>query len=153
MTRTFGLLIISMLAVCSCGTRPAPPVASDPAVEDVRAFLTGYFRVWSEKKIDAYADLFEPGATVHFVAEGGKVTPWPLTPFIESQRQAHAAVGTLVETAERMEIHMSPDGRVAQAAVKWKLVDGNNVTVGWDHFTLMRSGNRWYIVSLVFYKE
>lgn len=154
MMRHLVFLVISLFFLIGCKGRKSAPPPPDPAVEEVRAFLKGYFQVWSEKKIDAYADLFEPGATIHFVDEGGKVIPWPVPPFIESQRQAHAAAtAPMVETAERMEIYLSPDGKAAQAAVKWKLVEGNKVTVGWDHFTLMRRAQRWYILNLVFYKE
>ena len=82
------------------------------------------------------------------------MSPWPLPPFVESQRQAHAAAAVpMVETAERMEVYLSPDGRAAQAAVKWKLLEGEKSTLGWDHFTLMRRDGRWYILNLVFYKE
>lgn len=148
------IVLCAAALVVSCGpSREAAP-APDPAVEGVRSFLTTYFQVWSEKKMDAYADLFEKSAVVHFVDEGGRVVAWPLPPFIESQRQAHAAApAPMVETAERMEIYLSPDGRAAQAAVKWKLVEGDKVTVGWDHFTLLRRDNRWFILNLVFYKE
>ncbi|MFM7181924.1 MAG: nuclear transport factor 2 family protein [Verrucomicrobiales bacterium] len=153
-------IVVRLLVLCaaalmiSCGEKNAPPPPPDPAIEDVRAFLTKYFQVWSEKRIDAYQDLFEKGAVVHFVDESGRVVAWPLPPFIESQRQAHAAaVAPMVETAERMEIHISPDSRAAQAAVKWKLVEGDKVTIGWDHFTLLRRDNRWFILNLVFYKE
>ena len=148
------LLLCAAALVVSCGSRESPPPPPEPAVEDVRAFLTKYFLVWSEKKMDAYQDLFEKSAVVHFVDESGKVVAWPLPPFIESQRQAHAAApAPMIETAERMEIHLSPDGRAAQAAVKWKLVEGHKVTIGWDHFTLLRRDNRWFILNLVFYKE
>ena len=127
---------------------------ADTTVEDVRAVLTRYFKVWSDKDMAAYEALFDPGATIHFVQEGGQVVPWPVPPFIEAQRQAHAAAtAPMVETAERMEIHVSPDGRAAQAAVKWRLLEGNEVTIGWDHFTLLRQEKGWRILNLVFYKE
>ena len=146
-------LCIAVFAL-ACGKQAPVSPPPDPTVEDVRAFLTKYFQVWSEKKIDAYQDLFEKGAVVHFVDESGQVVAWPLPPFIESQRQSHAAApAPMVETAERMEIHISPDGRAAQAAVKWKLVEGDKTTLGWDHFTLLRRDNRWLILNLVFYKE
>lgn len=147
------LLLCTAALVLACGKRESPP-PPDPAIEDVRAFLTKYFLVWSEKNIVAYQDLFEKSAVVHFVDETGKVVAWPLPPFIESQRQAHlAAPAPMIETAERMEISLSPDGRAAQAAVKWKLVEGHKTTIGWDHFTLLRRDNRWFILNLVFYKE
>ena len=147
-------LLCAAALLLSCGQRESPPPQPDPVVEDVRAFLTKYFLVWSEKKMGDYEDLFDKSAIVHFVDESGKVVDWPLGPFIDSQRQAHAAApAPMIETAERMEISISPDGRAAQAAVKWKLVEGHKVTVGWDHFTLLRRDNRWFILNLVFYKE
>jgi hypothetical protein len=152
--------ILALMALVSAGCSgreqsaamaPPPP---NPVVEDVRGFLTGYFEVWSKKDIKSYEALFDAGATIHFVREGGQVIPWPVPPFIESQRQAHAAATTpMVESADRMEIHVSPDERVAQAAVKWRLVQGPKTTVGWDHFTLLRRDNTWRILNLTFYEE
>ena len=148
----FLLVILHLLPGCG---KPAavPPPPENPAVAEVRDTLSRYFKVWSDKDIAAYGALFDPGATIVFVADG-KAQTWQLSPFLESQRQAHAAATSpMTESAERMEIHLSPDGRVAQAAVKWKLVQQNRTTVGWDYFTLLRDAKGWHILNLCYYAE
>ena len=140
-----------------CGNEQTntPKVApEDPSITQVRTFLTRYFKVWSDRDMAAYEALFDPTAVVHFVDKSGKVIAIPRPPFIQSQRESHAsATVPMTEHAERMEIHLSPDARVAQAAVKWKLVHGDKITQGWDHFTLLRRDDAWHILNLVFYEE
>lgn len=148
------IFLILLHLMPGCG-KPAvvPPPPEDPAVADARATLTRYFKVWSDKDIAAYGSLFDPGATIIFVADG-KAQTWQLAPFLESQRQAHAATTSpMVEFPERMEIHLSPDGRVAQAAVKWKLVKDGHATIGWDYFTLLHDTKGWHILNLTYYAE
>ena len=40
---------------------------------------------------------------------------------------------------------------MARAEVFWKLTQGDRVETGYDHFTLIRQGERWQIVHLLFY--
>ena len=74
----------------------------------------------------------------------------PLTPFLQSQQQAHqASPNKMVETPETVKIRF--DANLAHALVYWKLVDGERLEYGYDHFTLMKSNGKWRIANIVFY--
>lgn len=153
MTRAL-ILILGMAALGLPACREAPPPAPppDPAAAEVRAFLENYFAVWSANNMDGYGKLFAPEAVVHFAEKGGAVHLLPLGPFLESQKAAQAE-HKMNEGPLSITVRMSPDDRVAQAAVRWKLVDGARTEIGWDHFTLLRHEGGWRIVSLLFYTE
>lgn len=148
MTRRF--LILPVLLVLA-GCRPALPPPPDPAVAEVRAFLENYFAVWSVNNMDAYGSLFAPEATVH-AGKGSTLLSLPLGPFLDGQRAAQA-VRRMSEAPLSIDVRPSPDGRAAQATVRWRLVDGERSETGWDHFTLLRRDGGWRIVHLLFYQE
>jgi hypothetical protein len=51
------------------------------------------------------------------------------------------------------DMKITADGRVAQAAVRWKLTKGTEVVTGTDYFTLIQTESGWRIMSLVFYND
>jgi hypothetical protein len=130
-------------------------VAADPADQDarrdeVRQLIDRYFQTWSAQDIQRYGQCFVPQAAVQVIDQDGKLVSMPLAPFLRSQQEAHRRAATpMVETAESIEIRF--DAKLAHALVSWKLVDGNRIETGYDHFTLMRSGGQWRIANLIFY--
>jgi hypothetical protein len=74
----------------------------------------------------------------------------PLTPFLQSQQQAHqASPNKMTETPESIKIRFDAD--LAHVLVYWKLVDGKRLEYGYDHFTLMKSDGKWRIANIIFY--
>jgi hypothetical protein len=118
----------------------------------VRTLLDGYFRSWSRQDMERYGRCFMPQAAVQVIDPAGRLGTMPLQPFLNSQKLAHKNAKTpLVETPERMEVRL--EGKLARAVVYWKLVDGEKVEYGYDHFTLMETAGGWRIANLIFYAE
>lgn len=128
----------------------AEPAESDPRTAEVQQLVDRYFRSWSGQDMDRYGQCFMPQAAVQMIDDAGRLVTMPLTPFLRSQRDAHrTAPQPMVETPESVQIRF--DGNLAHALVGWKLVAGDRVEYGYDHFTLMRSDGQWRIANLVFY--
>ncbi len=151
MTRRF-LILPALLVLAGCRPALPPPPPPDPAVAEVRAFLENYFAVWSANNMEAYGSLFAPEATVQVAGKGSTLRSLPLGPFLDGQRAAQAA-RQMSEAPLSVDVRPSPDGRAAQATVRWRLVDGERSETGWDHFTLLRRDGGWRIVHLLFYQE
>jgi hypothetical protein len=45
------------------------------------------------------------------------------------------------------------EGKLARAAVFWKLTAGQRTETGYDHFLLMKSQGAWRIINLTFYSS
>ena len=128
------------------------PVAGDAREADVRLMLEGYFRSWSRQDMERYARCFMPQAAVQVIDPAGRLGTMPLQPFLNSQKLAHKEAKTpLTETPEKIDVRF--EGKLARAVVYWKLVDGEKVEYGYDHFTLMETAGGWRIANLIFYSE
>ncbi|HMP07864.1 MAG TPA: hypothetical protein PJ982_16055, partial [Lacipirellulaceae bacterium] len=55
----------------------------------------------------------------------------------------------MTETPESIDVRL--EGRVARVLVFWKLIEGERVEHGYDHFTLLESDGQWRIAHLIFY--
>ena len=100
--------------------------------------------------MERYGQCFMPEAAVQLIDENGRLITMPLAPFLRSQQESHRrAANRMVETPEKVEIRF--DAKLAHALVYWKLVDGNRIEHGYDHFTLMRHEGKWRIANLIFY--
>lgn len=136
----FGLLLVA------CG-RAAP--TDQPAIE---TFLKRYFSTWSAKDMVGYGSCFHATARITFVGKGGQSDSQGLTDFIHGQKLGHErAAEAMTEVPTDMKI--TGDDRVAQAAVRWKLIKGRETVTGTDYFTLVKTGEGWKIASLVFYND
>jgi pyroglutamyl-peptidase len=124
--------------------------APDPREADVRALIERYFRTWSAKDMDRYAQCFLPQAAVQLLEPEGKLVTMPLRPFLQSQTESHRTSKTGMTEAPES-IRVTFEGRVARAVVFWKLVEGARVEFGYDHFTLVDVGGQWRIANLLFY--
>jgi pyroglutamyl-peptidase len=149
-----ALLVLCLLAG-ACGPsraqQPSPAAPADDAARtaEVKKFVEHYFSTWSNVEMDAYADLFLNEAVIQFIDERGQLHSQAKRPFILEQRRVQAR-NPGKETPESIEIRFEPN--LARAVVHWKLVMGNRVEYGYDHFTLARQEGKWKIVNLVFYK-
>lgn len=124
--------------------------AADPREAEVRELIDRYFKSWSNQDLMRYGQCFMPQAAIQMIdPERGLIT-MPLGPFLQSQQQAHrASKNRMTEAPESVTIRF--DARLAHALVYWKLVDGDRLEYGYDHFTLMKSDGNWRIANLVFY--
>lgn len=135
----------------------SPPAATPPAAADqsprhaaVERLIRHYFETWSNRDLDAYGRCFHPEATIHLLDETGKVRSFAKGPFVEWQRQLHRRGGPPM-TEVPVTIRIQFEQEVARAEVYWKLTQGERVEVGYDHFTLVKQGERWLILHLLFY--
>jgi pyroglutamyl-peptidase len=123
---------------------------ADPQQQEVHDFIDRYFRSWSNQDMERYGQCFMPQAAVQLIDEHGRLITMPLGPFLRSQQESHRrAANRMIETPEKVSIRF--DARLAHALVYWKLVDGNRIEYGYDHFTLMRHEGKWRIANLIFY--
>jgi pyroglutamyl-peptidase len=133
---------------------PAGPTlrqaAPDPREQEVRDLIDRYFLTWNAKDVDRYGQCFMPQAAIQLMDPNGQLTTLPLKAFLDSQREAHRADQNLHETPENVEVRL--EGRIARAIVHWKLVAGERVQWGYDHFTLVKVGGQWRIANLIFYE-
>lgn len=130
------------------GDEPDQP--QDPRESAVRQVIDGYFAAWSSQDLDRYGRLFMPKAAIQLIDPAGELITVRLAPFLESQREAHRrAKNRLTESAERVDVRF--EAELARVVVYWKLLDGDRVEYGYDHFTLIKSGDQWRIANLLFY--
>jgi pyroglutamyl-peptidase len=129
----------------------APPQGSEPERE-VRDLIDRYFRSWSSQDLIRYGQCFMPQAAIQLIDSSGKLITMPLEPFLKTQQEAQRnAVNPMTEMPESVEVRF--EAELARVVVRWKLVDGQRVEYGYDHFTLMRSNGKWRIANLTFYAD
>lgn len=118
--------------------------------KEVRALVERYFKVWSDRDMDAYDDCFMSDAVIQHVDARGQLVSIPRGKFVAGQRDAHRrSPEPMVEVPESIEVRF--EQQIARAVVHWKLTAGTRVEKGYDHFTLMLDRGRWRIVNLLFY--
>lgn len=143
-------LALLCLAIITAGC--AQEKAAHPEETAIRAFLERYFSTWSAQDMEGYGACFQEQARVIFVEKGGGSRSEGLTDFLHGQRLGHTQSPVrMIEVP--LEMHITGDARVAQAAVKWKLTKGTEIITGMDYFTLAKSPQGWRIVSLVFFND
>jgi hypothetical protein len=140
------MLLVLALVLPGCSKAES---ADDVAV---RAHLTSYFSTWSAQDMDGYAACFHGSARITLVMKGGAINTEALTDFLHSQRMAHQQAGAPMKE-EPTEMKITTGNGIAQAAVKWKLTKGTDVTTGTDFFTLARTADGWRIVALVWEQD
>ncbi len=128
--------------------QPQPAPAVDPRTAEVKQFVEGYFRSWSNRQMDAYADCFHPDAVIQFVDANGRVRNQTKDPFCAEQRNVQSTTPA-VEVPTSIDIRF--EAKLARAVVAWKLTQGRRVETGYDHFTLIKLNGKWRILTLVFY--
>ena len=117
---------------------------------EIRKFVDRYFTSWSKKDMDRYGECFIPQASVQLVDPRQGLLTLPLSAFLKGQRESQLdPKHHMTETPEKVDVRM--EGELARVLVYWKLVDGEQATYGYDHFTLMPYGGRWRIAHLIFY--
>jgi pyroglutamyl-peptidase len=128
----------------------ARQAAADPREKEVRELIDRYFKSWSNQDLVRYGQCFMPQAAIQLIDPHRGLITMPLAPFLQSQQQAHqASPNQMTETPETIQIRF--DAELAHALVYWKLVDGERLEYGYDHFTLMKSDGKWRIANIVFY--
>ena len=124
--------------------------ATNPELPAVEKLIKHYFLSWSEQRMKDYGDCFADGAVVQEISRGGEIYTQNKTPFVAGQAAYHkSAVQKAVEVPVKTEIRFEAD--LARAVVYWKLTAGPRLQYGYDHFTLIKQGEDWKIVNLVFY--
>jgi pyroglutamyl-peptidase len=123
---------------------------TNPELPAVEKLIKHYFLSWSEQRMKDYGDCFADGAVVQEISRGGEIYTQNKVPFVAGQAAYHkSATHKAVEVPVKTEIRFEAD--LARAVVYWKLTAGPRLQYGYDHFTLIKQGDEWKIVNLVFY--
>lgn len=124
--------------------------ATNPELPAVEKLIKHYFLSWSEQRMKDYGDCFADGAVVQEISRGGEIYTQNKVPFVAGQTAYHkSATHKAVEVPVKTEIRF--EANLARAVVYWKLTAGPRLQYGYDHFTLIKQGDEWKIVNLVFY--
>src|SRR5688572_14455563 len=94
MSRTILWAVVIGVGVMQIEARAQPvpaaaPAAADAREADVRQFVEGYFRSWSQQDMNRYARCFMPQAAVQVIDPAGRLGTMPVGPFLKSQKLAH----------------------------------------------------------------
>jgi pyroglutamyl-peptidase len=144
-----GAIVVGIVVATLSGAQDGAS-ESDPREQAVSEMIERYFMTWSAQDLDRYGQCFIPQAVIQLIDPQGRVATMPLKRFLDGQRQSQQEAGrAMVETPESIEVRF--EARLARVVVFWKLVDGDRVEYGYDHFTLMQSGGQWRIANLIFY--
>lgn len=124
--------------------------AENPELPAVKKLIEGYFKSWSEQRMQDYGDCFAEDSVIQEISRSGTITTQMKDPFVATQTTYHKlALFRAVEVPVKTEITFEAD--LARAVVYWKLTAGPRTQFGYDHFTLIRQSGEWKIVNLVFY--
>lgn len=123
---------------------------ANPELPAVEKLIKHYFLSWSEQRMKDYGDCFADGAVIQEINRDREIYTQNKTPFVAGQTAYHkSAANKAVEVPVKTEIRFEAD--LARAVVYWKLTAGPRLQYGYDHFTLIKQGDEWKIVNLVFY--
>lgn len=144
--RRFLLAWCCTLLLAGCGR------AAQPDEQALKSYLERYFTTWSAQDMEGYGACFHAQARISYVDRNGECRSQGLTDFLHSQKIGHETSASPM-TEVPTDIKLSGDARVAQAAVRWRLVKGAEITTGTDYFTLVKTARGWKIITLVFYND
>jgi pyroglutamyl-peptidase len=116
---------------------------------DVKQFVEGYFRSWSNQDVKGYGECFATEAAIQTIGPHGQVTVQGRKKFLAEQAE-FLATQRATEVPESIRIVF--ESELARVVVYWKLTSGGSTKYGYDHFTLMKRDGKWQILNLVFYE-
>lgn len=147
------VLLASLLACVWLATGCSSGEAeTGPDQQLVGELIRHYFSSWSKPDLPAYAGCFHPQASIYFIDPSGKPHFFPLDKFIAEQKKAHlTATEPLIERPTHSTIEVR--GRLAHATVRWELNINKTSQTGTDFFTLVKTGQGWKILTLVFEQD
>ena len=119
---------------------------------EIEALVDRYFTTWSAQDIAGYGACFHPQARIWY-ADNQVLPSLPLSAFLRSQEEAHAARRDTKMTEHPLKTEIDVRNGLASVRVHWELVDGKEITRGYDFFTLARTDGKWAIVGLLFNSE
>lgn len=122
------------------------------ASAELDAFLTNYFRTWSEGDMAGYRTHFHSQARVIYVDDGKVDHVLDAEAFFRQQERFIKESNGLVEE-HRIDSVVQEGPLGASAVVHWKLSEDGRVTTGIDRFTIIRTDEgAWKIISLTYYE-
>ena len=164
-----GLLVAALALLggpVACTVEYAPPgdrgsqLAPNADTTLVLAALSGYYRDFSARDWDLFAEHFWPGATIAVVwqppgAEAPRVSVTTVPEFVAAAPEGPGSRAIFEERMVDARIRVA-DG-LAQAWVRYRARFGTPGDVqewtGIDAFSLMHHAGQWRIVSLAFQSE
>ena len=140
---------VTVVSAVSATAETADEVAN-PELPAVEKLIEGYFKSWSEQRMQDYGDCFAEDSVIQEISRSGGITTQMKDPFVATQTTYHKlALFRAIEVPVKTDITFEAD--LARAVVYWKLTAGPRTQFGYDHFTLIRQSGEWKIVNLVFY--
>jgi hypothetical protein len=120
--------------------------------QQLKNLISGYFASWNKPDMAAYKGCFHPLASIYFVDGAGNPHYSRVEEFIIGQAKFHQAAQQHQQRVSESptKVSLTVHGRLAQAAVRWKLYTGSATVTGIDYFTLIKTDAGWRILSLAF---
>ncbi len=149
----YVLLLAGFQAGCGekSGAGDNPNREQNAGQKDVRQFLETYFKSWSDADFKTYQSCFASQSAIQYRRKSGELKKYELKTFMEIQKKVHKRGDGKIEVP--LEINVTIENGYARCLVKWQLTQKDEVKKGYDHFLLMKDGEAWRIVSLLFYDE
>ncbi|MEK6248162.1 MAG: fused MFS/spermidine synthase [Planctomycetales bacterium] len=120
--------------------------------QSVQQFIQGYFNAWSNQDFRGYAACFAPEARIQIIEPSGQVTSLSKSKFLVSQRKFFSATDRMAAVEEPLSVDVRIEDRLARVFVRWRLKNGSSTSYGNDHFTLIKTGDIWQILHLLYYQ-
>ncbi len=162
-------LLLSLLPACA-GASPSPPEAvlwsagqpapDDPVPAEILTELQGYYADFSARDWERFSDRFWPGATLTTVwtppgEEHARVVVTGVPEFVAKAPEGPGSASIFAETMTSATLRI--EGDLAQVWARYDARFGEPGRLerwqGIDAFTLLRYGERWRIVALVYAPE
>lgn len=121
-------------------------MSTEQAITDVIGIYLEALRTNDGPK---FAEAFHPAATItHASVADGTISTVGLPEFVEQVKGFHAQLGTVVETADKIQIDVVEP--VAGVRVDFTILLGENTVQGTEFFSLAQQHGRWYITSKLY---
>jgi hypothetical protein len=130
----------------------AAPATAPQAMTEIRAFFDLYLRLFAEKKMTDWSELFLSEANCVSTSADGGVSVWEAEELAKAISDEAAKLESQRETFEdtRTEVH----GNSAMYSATWRVFhNGKEVQKGRAYFSLVKKDGAWKIAALVRHRD
>ncbi len=144
------LSVVALAAATPASSLLWPSAATSPA--EIEELFALYLRLHAAKDMEAWRGLFLPEAIAVRTGSDGVVNLYPIAELARSIAETARTLDSQHETFEdtRIEVY----GDTALYSTRWKLFHNQQfIRQGRAFFSLIKKDGRWWIASLVWYRD